>query len=86
MTGGYSGLFFTEMKEHASRRLHQIAAHMPPRDWCVAIKFCGEQWSAPESLRAAWRQLREAGLKRLVMSDGARGLRFNSAGNIRMKI
>jgi pseudouridine kinase len=37
----------------------------------------GRKLGSESALRAAWRQLREAGLKRLVMSDGARGLRFS---------
>ena len=30
-----------------------------------------------DALRAAWRSLRDAGLQRLVMSDGSRGVRFS---------
>lgn len=37
----------------------------------------GRKLGSESALRAAWRQLQHAGLKRLVMSDGARGLRFS---------
>lgn len=49
----HAELFLTERKEEAGRRLRAIAARMERKDWLVVIKFCGEQWPAPQSLRHA---------------------------------
>lgn len=49
----HAELFLTERKEEAGRRLRSIAARMERKDWLVVIKFCGEQWPAPDALRYA---------------------------------
>ena len=49
----HTELFLTERKEEAGRRLRAIASRMERKDWLVVVKFCGEQWPAPQALRHA---------------------------------
>ena len=50
---GYTGLFFTEAKEQASARLHEIAGRMEATNYRIVQAFCGEGLHMAEALRAA---------------------------------
>jgi hypothetical protein len=50
-TGGGNGLFWTESKQNASDKLAKIKLKMPPRDYVIVQRFCGEGETMAQALR-----------------------------------
>lgn len=51
--GGHSGLFWTEARQDASDRLHELAARMQSTNYRIVAAFCGVGHSMVSALRIA---------------------------------